>query len=427
MKKKAIFLGHQGYGGITRNANEIRECGYEPFIITSKLIIPREKFDAAMKQMELSYFISDRFILIIDEVLAALPEPIEHYAFCLSIWEGQRMLVAMINELISANDIAPQLIALIQNKYALRKKLFKLGLTKFDAYSYQDLQDRKDELGSATLFVKPRCSTGSMFSKKVQGASTAMALMRNNVPYHDDIFFTEFYKDIQLYAEPYIEGQEFSFEMVVHEGKVEFCSVHEKLRVAELSSTVLELSFCSPPIGIDEKAELSGQEKIALYFNALGITEGCYHVELRFHTERGWELIEINPRTGGGLIYDSVVERHGVKMISQWVMALTRKSSSYETRSPTKGTYFQIAYVEPGQQVVSIIVDDTYSEPVVIQKVLDVGEWAPIADREVFGAFSMWTTHIANHQDLVKQWDAGVYMKYKTATAVNKKESENCK
>lgn len=411
MKKIAILFGHQGYGGVTRNAKEIRECGYEPFILTSKPIIPTEKFIAAMEQMGLNYYISDLLTLNLEEVIRAIPEPLENYAFCLSVWEGQRLLVAQINELLGANDVTPELIRLMQDKYELRKKLYDLKLTNFNAYSYDDLKSI-EPLNFKALFVKPKCSTGSLCSKKVNGTSAAIALMQSEIHYHDDFFFSEFYDNIELFAEPYINGREYSFELVMHNGMIAFCTAHEKLRVEELHNTVLEVSFCSPPIHIDSHEVALGQEKIASYLSALNVTEGCYHIELRYDSVLGWELIEINPRTGGGLIYDSVIERHGVKMISEWVKGLTREPMALESLETAKGTYFQIAYAEPGQQIETILIDDSFTAPAISQKILNEGDTPPTADREVFGAFNMWLTPITEHTQRVRKMDSRDYMEF---------------
>ncbi|CAI3119551.1 hypothetical protein MWMV2_MWMV2_03657 [Acinetobacter oleivorans] len=410
--KKAILLGHQGYGGVTRNAKEIRECGFEPFIITSKPIYPVEKFTEAMNSLGLSFRIVEQLTLTLDETINILPEPIENYVFCLSVWEGQRLLVSQINEILGAKDISPALVSLIQNKYRLRNKLYELGLTKYRAFSYHDLLLEPSISDEVPLFVKPVNSTGSLCSKRVEGKSAVLSLMKDAITFHDDFFFSEFYQDIELFAEPYICGKEFSFELVVDNGEVKFCTAHEKLRVDELENTVLEVSFCSPPITIDPSILRLGEEKVAIYFSALGISDGCYHVELRYNDIDKWELIEINPRTGGALVYDSVIERHGVKMVSQWILSLTRQTLTVSDKEYNKGTYFQIAYANAGEQILNIEINNRYLEPDISQKILNVGDVTPISDREVFGAFNMWLTCIDKHVEQVADMDSALYMSY---------------
>jgi biotin carboxylase len=114
-------------------------------------------------------------------------------------------------------------------------------------------------------------------------------------------------------VEEYIAGEEFSVEIFMQGGKAAFSSVTEKIKspppfFAEMAH-VVPTSVHTERISVLTKA---AEE----YMNAVGLKDGCAHVEMRL-SPRGPIVMEINPRPGGDHIArDLLVNAFGINLFS---------------------------------------------------------------------------------------------------------------
>lgn len=113
--------------------------------------------------------------------------------------------------------------------------------------------------------------------------------------------------------EEYITGEEFSVEIFMLNGKASFSTVTEKIKgeppfFAEIAH-IVPTSVHTDKIGLLTRAAED-------YMNALGLRDGCSHVEMRL-SPRGPIIMEINPRPGGDQIArDLLINAFGVNLFS---------------------------------------------------------------------------------------------------------------
>ena len=134
-----------------------------------------------------------------------------------------------------------------------------------------------------------------------------------------------FMGNFDFLVEEYVEGPEFSFEIVAVQGVYHVC-VHEKAQMKRQSRTTLEVMSVSPPLSIDQEAISEGAAFITKCFEVVGLTAGAFHVEVKYWENRQrWEIIEINPRMGGSLINASVATITGASILDLWIRSLVLK------------------------------------------------------------------------------------------------------
>lgn len=99
----------------------------------------------------------------------------------------------------------------------------------------------------------------------------------------------------EFLIEEYLEGQEFSIEVFLHNGKEVFSSVTEKI-VSKLPYFVEIAHVVPASINLDKQKDII--EVAISAVKALGIMNGSSHVEVKL-SKTGPRLIEVNGRPGG--------------------------------------------------------------------------------------------------------------------------------
>jgi len=134
--------------------------------------------------------------------------------------------------------------------------------------------------------------------------------------------------------------------------------------------------------------------------DTLNLTDGGYHVELRVNAEGVTEIVEINPRIGGGMVWESINAQYGRSVTDDWidVLAGTPVTPLGERRC---GTYAQLAYPREQRQLLGVNRNQAMPDPEIYDELITPGE-VPIAHREHFGALVLWETTLATHREEVK-------------------------
>lgn len=114
-------------------------------------------------------------------------------------------------------------------------------------------------------------------------------------------------------VEEYIDGDEFSVEIFMLNGKAAFASVTEKIK-GQLPFFVEVAHIVPTSVHTDKISILTKAAED--YMNALGLKDGCSHVEMRL-SPKGPIVMEINPRPGGDQIArDLLINAFGINLFS---------------------------------------------------------------------------------------------------------------
>jgi hypothetical protein len=153
--------------------------------------------------------------------------------------------------------------------------------------------------------------------------------------------------------------------------------------------------------------------------DTLELTDGCYHVEVRVNDRDECELIEINPRVPGHLLWDSIRLQYGNRsIIDDWMDVLTGTEVG-DPGEPVCGTYMEVAYpANDGRQVVGVRLNPHHPAPAV-DSIGVVPGMPEISYREQPASEVVWTTDRAQHADQVAVLMSEPYVQFVYAKPVS--------
>ncbi|MTK63231.1 MAG: ATP-grasp domain-containing protein [Methanobacterium sp.] len=325
----------------------------------------------------------------------------------LATFEGYRVLMASLNQALDAPDSSPSSLMQCLNKFEMRHALADRGLSEVGCHRIEPgkrppLDPRK------RWFLKPVRGASSFASFVLESRDDLADLEQIQDQMRADhrmraIFMGQF----GFLAEEYIDGPEFSFEIIVVDGVHPVC-IHEKARVEEHRRTTLEGMSISPPVSVGKDCLLEGAGFVAACLNALDLRSGAFHVEAKYWLSRGrWEIIEINPRMGGSLINASVTTVTGVSNLELWIDSLLARTEEERGRlrqrlddlsqvkaiqsgGSLRATVFLSKYGEKGRTVKSIRFSPGERMPQVLKVHVSPGTALENSDRAICLLDALW-------------------------------------
>lgn len=377
----------------------------------------------------------------VDTALDTLADEGEEVIACITVWEGYRGLMAYANTRLGVPDLAPEKIAALRDKLALRNRLADAGLSTVRAriLTPELLEQLRQE--DNRYFIKPVSGIASYGAFPLRRDTRWDAIQRIRDEAKNDVVYRSALDDtLTFLVENYVTGREFSFELIATAGTVHVVGIHEKCEVTEAAGTVLEDSCTSPPHSIDREGTAAGIAWIRALFAHLGLDWGCFHVEARFDGAR-WDLIEINPRVGGSLISHSVKALNGDHgVLELWVDLLLAHApvrgdfqsnvidpASYLARlralsfkddgilETPMATFFRVYFAKPGR-IAHVGVRDMERKPIVSHILLKEGDEIAYAAREVFLGQLLWKLdreeRDATLETLIRASDDAIEIRY---------------
>ncbi len=336
-------------------------------------------------------------------------------------YEGYRLLMATLNGALGAPDASVVGLRLCLDKYELRCFLRERGLSAVRTHLLAD--DQVPDLDPARRwFVKPVRGASSFAAFRLDDVGDLAELPAIQRQMRADHRMAAIFMDrFDFLVEEYVEGPEFSFEMVLLDEPHHVC-VHEKARVERLARTTLEVMSVSPPVTLPTEVLLRGVDFVTSCFRELksvGITAGAYHVEAKYWIEHDrWEIIEINPRPGGSLIDASARVVTGESILNLWVTSLlasgperqqlrerVQRASQIDrlrAGTATRGSLFLSKYGEKGRTVDEISFDSDDRPPHVLRLHARAGTVIADSDRAICLMDALWEVAA---QDLASEID----------------------
>ncbi|MEV6604651.1 ATP-grasp domain-containing protein [Kutzneria sp. NPDC051319] len=392
---RALLLVRRGAPLTRSHVHTLRCKGFEPFALSSLPADGGAQFRRMCADIEVEHAVSQGVTITSDEV-AAVVKAVDGLVFCLTQADSLRPLMAEANRLLGAPDVAPEALVHTLDKHLMRKALN----TTIESLRVTDPVLRQRIEAGETFVVKPRRGVGSLCVGLVREWADVEALQRafDEGPADADMM-AEYFADNELIAESFFDGREISLEIIRRDGVSAYVVDHDKTLIEFGADTVLERGMASPVTILDDE-ELDRAKTVAQQaMDVLGLTDGGYHVELRVNAEGTAEIVEINPRVGGGMVWESIHLQYGRSITDDWIDVLSGRpvTALGERRC---GTYAQLAYPREQRQLLGVDRNEAMPEPEIYDELITPGD-VPIAHREYFGALVLWRTKLATHREEV--------------------------
>ena len=397
--KKVLILSHQGMGFVSKQVNAAKKIGLDFIILTSGELENKVKEDWDTNGW--SYIVTQNTEL----TQADIKEHIDDFDCCITVWDAYRSLMAFANQLINAHDVTEQQVQLMQDKYALRKLLNEHGLSKVQCYLASDVHDHLVDFDNTEFFIKPRRGAGSFFASKISSREDFESILSDFASRNVDgeaSAFKSFVSGNQLYIEEFIEGTEFSFEIILENGRRKYCVEHEKIMgIDKKTNVALEEAFISPCYSLEKKEIDAALLKIDNILSLLDVTTGCYHIELRYTPHNEWELIEVNPRLGGACIDESIQHRINKNYLEEQLKHLINQNEVGEMQIDAQATYFEVSFAQPGCSIKSFEKNKIYPSPQIDMMFYKEGETTENSKAEIFAGMHLWAIDLCEQQDFM--------------------------
>ena len=220
--------------------------------------------------------------------------------------------VIMANELNKRFNIKCEdsnLLKTFKNKFKCSKIMKKFNILNRKSFV---MKNNKDKIPKITFpcIIKPNSGTGSINVYKINNLNNLKAKIK---------FF--FKKKIEFVVEEYIDGQEYSLEVLFLDKKIIFDQliekqINDKDHYVE-SGHIIHSNYNSKILNI--------KKKILNKIKKFKINKIFLNIEFKIDKNDKVEIIEINPRLAGGFIPILIKEACGIDLINYYIDLINKK------------------------------------------------------------------------------------------------------
>lgn len=252
-----------------------------------------------------------------------------------TFWEVAVPLVARLTEALGLPGNPSKAIDIARDKYLTRKALKDNNLpTPSSAmiYSEDDLDQAAKIVGFPAV-IKPingAASLGVIKVSSVEDLKTSYLKVKevlltcsvsdpNGVSETASLGAAQDQETLvsQVMMEQYLDGDEVDVDIILSDGAVTYAKVTDNLPTLE--PWFNETGAVTPSLLPSHKQEELIQVSTKM-LKAMGLTSGVMHVELKYTTTNGPQLIEVNARMGGGPVRDMNLDVWGVDLVEEHLM-----------------------------------------------------------------------------------------------------------
>ncbi len=320
----------------------------------------------------------------------------------ISVWEGYRDLMSFGNALVGGHDISIDSSRFLRDKKLIRDRLRSNGLSDIASeVACAQSFEKRGKKGTRS-FIKPRFGVGSVGAKEFSGMSDLGYISDLKEDVANDALLREVLGTMEFVIEDYIDGQEYSAEIVVANGAVFTLAFHHKLLVHHGVYTTTEPFSVSPPV------ELVGCDRIQIWmqdvFKALDVSTGCYHAEFKMCAAGKLELIELNPRVGGALIIESTNYITDDNILGLWIKTIVDRDFQPKLKNPLvaeagaviRCSAFRVYFSETTGIVDQISYKNISKLPTICNTLVSIGDRLSRDKSEQYLAQALWVGEAAN-------------------------------
>ncbi|NUS76005.1 MAG: ATP-grasp domain-containing protein [Streptomyces sp.] len=295
-----------------------------------------------------------------------------------SITEPGLVPAARISDHLGLGGTTERTAELLHDKRAMRDLLAAsedtrdLSVAAAEVTSAEDLVAFGAEHGYPFV-LKPADATASLGVERIDGPEQAAAAWANveALRARTDLQWGNFFHIERFLVEQYISGPEFSVESFSFAGRHVVLAITEKLTGGE--NGFIEFGHALPA-RLTPEQERGVEDTVARFLDALGLTDGAAHTELRL-TPTGPKIIESHNRMGGDRIFDLLNAAYGID-IEEWIVAwqfelipaldarpVPERSAATRFLSARPGTVVEVQGAEEAKELADVIDVETTVRP----------------------------------------------------------------
>ncbi|WP_051951168.1 ATP-grasp domain-containing protein [Actinacidiphila yeochonensis] len=246
-----------------------------------------------------------------------------------SITEPGLVPAGRISDHLGLGGTSEQVAELLRDKRAMRDHLAADPRPRVRALSVPaaGVDDARElaafgEEHGWPLVLKPVDATASLGVARLDGPEQAAAAWEQveALRARTDLQWGSFFTIGGFLAERYIPGPEYSVETFSFAGRHVVLAVTEKLTG---DGTAADAGFVelghALPARLPAADERAVEDAVSAFLDAVGLTDGAAHTELRLSPD-GPKIIESHNRMGGDRIFDLLDAAYGIDL-EQWIVA----------------------------------------------------------------------------------------------------------
>lgn len=206
----------------------------------------------------------------------------------------------------------PEDVAVVLNKFALRKKLVDAGLSRLRNFHSREVESWTSWRFDGAAYFKPLHGFFSAYVRRCENMEdlrAAQALWRDGSS-NDPQWVRSYIRSLNEYhLEEAFEGELLSVEAITSNGR--FQALGLLSRILYSKDPVVEMGSCFPyPHPLSTKI-ISLVEKA---HQVLGLSEGPTHTEVIVNRSGEPEIIDLNPRFVGADVLQSINHAYGIRV-----------------------------------------------------------------------------------------------------------------
>mmetsp|Transcript_73555 Transcript_73555/g.172533 ORF Transcript_73555/g.172533 Transcript_73555/m.172533 type:complete len:644 (+) Transcript_73555:56-1987(+) len=262
-------------------------------------------------------------------------------------------LTARLAEALGVPGPAPESTDQARDKFLTRQALARNGLPTppvYEILSEQDIDPAICTVGFPAV-LKPVSGAASVGVKKVENEAELWSAY--SARHHElgsmVISSGAIIKDdgqqgaavgasavigARFVLESYLDGEEVDVDVVMSDGEWQYAAVSDNGPTLE---PYFNETWAVSPSLLPRDRQLALREMAVSSVKALGFQDGIFHVELKYTSQHGAQLIEVNARMGGGPVYSTNLKTWGVDLVEETLFcAAGIPSRPVATRKPAE-------------------------------------------------------------------------------------------
>ncbi|MEH6993907.1 ATP-grasp domain-containing protein [Neobacillus drentensis] len=302
-----VFLGTNKTGSSYEGIKAAKRLGYETILLTNRAIFSEEREDYKeiddVRLIDMSD--TDEIFLTITDLMNE-GKSVDCF---ISFLDEYVYLAALLTNIICNTPLTFEPLKIMTDKILTRRFLRGKNYTPFFKVlsSPEAIENEVNELNDQfPLIIKSPQSNGSkdvlLVGNIWECKRGVKQLLRKN-------------SELPILVEEYLEGPQYLIEVMVFHSTITIVAIVEQEVTKGERFIITGYSIC-PKLLLEQLPGL--KETVYSIIEDFQFRNGTCHLEMKL-TNKGWKLIEINPRMAGGAMNRMIEEAFGVNLAEQTI------------------------------------------------------------------------------------------------------------